>query len=50
MFNTVVALLEAKGIITEKEAEKLAKELGTALLPSDYRETKRLIKKILIKL
>ena len=50
MFNVVIALLEEKGLITNVEAKELSAKLGTAMLPSDYRETQRLIKKILAKL
>lgn len=50
MFNILIALLVEKLVITEKEGKALAEQLGTAMLPSDFREAQRLIKKILAKL
>lgn len=50
MLNMILALLEDKKIITDKEGTLLAEKIGTSMLPSDYREAKRLLKKILAKL
>lgn len=50
MFNMMIALMVDKLIITEKEGELLSKELGTAMLPSDFKATQRTLKKIMQKL
>jgi hypothetical protein len=46
----MIAILEDKNILTKEEAKELSDKLGVAMLPSDYRETQRLIKKILSKI
>lgn len=50
MFNVLLALLVEKLIITQTEAEALAPVLSESMLPSDFRETQRMIKKILQKI
>ena len=50
MFTVLLALLEEKNILNNEEAKILAEKLGTSMLPSDYKEAQRLIKKILIKI
>lgn len=50
MFNVLCAILEQKLVLTEKEAEELAKQLSVSMLPSDYKEAVKLVKKILSKL
>lgn len=46
MFNMILALLVEKEIVTQKEGELLSKEVGNAMLPSDFRATQRVLKKI----
>lgn len=48
--NIFIALLVEKLILTEKEGKALADKIGTAMLPSDYREAQKLLKKILNKI
>lgn len=50
MFNMICAILIEKKVITEKEGELLAKELGTAMLPSDFKASQRTLRKILHKI
>lgn len=50
MFNIFLALLVEKLIITEKEGKELAEKLGTSMLPSDYKEAQKVLKKILLKI
>lgn len=50
MFNVVIALLVEKLILTEKEGIELAEKLSTAMLPSDYKQSQKLVKKIIDKI
>ena len=50
MFNIVIGILVEKHILTEKEGTELSEKLGTAMLPSDYRESQRMLKKLFAKL
>jgi hypothetical protein len=50
MFNVLFALLAEKLVLTEKEAQALAEKISVSLLPSDYNEAVKLVRKILAKL
>jgi hypothetical protein len=45
--NILCALLVEKLILTDKEGRELASKLGKVMLPSDYDEAHKLIKKLL---
>lgn len=49
-FNIMCALLVEKKLLTEKEGAELAEKLGNSMLPSAYKESQKLIRKILEKL
>lgn len=49
MLQTLLALLEAKAVITKKEAEKLEETLKSAVQPSQLAHARELIAQILKK-
>lgn len=46
MFNVFIALLVEQLVLTQKEGEVLAKELSASMLPSEFREAQKLVRKI----
>lgn len=49
MVNIFIALLVEKLILTEKEGKELAEKLGSSMLPSDFKEAQKVLRKILQK-
>ena len=47
MLPVLMAILAEKLVLTEKEAELLSKELGTSMLPSEFKAARRVVRKIL---
>lgn len=47
MMNVILALLVEKLILTQKEAEELSPILNESMLPGDFRESQKMLKKIL---
>ena len=50
MINMIIALLEEKLVITAKEGKELADKISSSMLPSDYKEAQKLLKKMLSKI
>lgn len=47
MYAVLLAILEEKDVITEKEAEKLHEKLKYAITPAELKDARLLIKNIL---
>ena len=50
MINLFIAILVEKLILTQKEGEALAEKFSASMLPSNFKEMQRMIKKVLQKL
>ena len=50
MLNMILGLMVEKLILTQKEAEYLSKELNNSVLPSDFKNSQRVLNKMLKKL
>jgi hypothetical protein len=43
MLNVLIALLAAKGVLAEDEAERLAKKLSGVIHPSEFKDARRIV-------